>query len=98
MITRISKGLFCRTARIYFHSSTKSSVSDSALRALGPLDGRYEKSVIELQDYFSEYALIKYRVKVEMEWLKFLLDQGMVRCSNNKPIDISSSDLGNINL
>lgn len=42
---------------------------DSSLNALSPLDGRYANKVIELKDYFSEYALIKYRIRVEIEWL-----------------------------
>ncbi|HEY9102175.1 adenylosuccinate lyase [Chitinimonas sp.] len=44
----------------------------STLTALSPLDGRYNKQVNALRDCFSEYALIKYRVKVEVEWLKAL--------------------------
>src|SRR5690554_2116436 len=38
--------------------------------AISPIDGRYRKQVDELKDYFSEYALIKYRVKVEIEYFK----------------------------
>ncbi len=41
----------------------------TALTALSPLDGRYEAKVASLRDYFSEFALIKYRVHVEIEWL-----------------------------
>ena len=41
----------------------------TALTALSPLDGRYERKVASLRDYFSEFALIKYRVHVEIEWL-----------------------------
>jgi adenylosuccinate lyase len=44
----------------------------STLTALSPLDGRYHKQVNALRDCFSEYALIKHRVKVEVEWLKAL--------------------------
>ncbi|SFZ74593.1 adenylosuccinate lyase [Chitinimonas taiwanensis] len=44
----------------------------STLTALSPLDGRYSKQVNALRDCFSEYALVKYRVKVEVEWLKAL--------------------------
>ncbi|PHV13448.1 adenylosuccinate lyase [Chitinimonas sp. BJB300] len=44
----------------------------STLTALSPLDGRYHKQVSALRHCFSEYALIKYRVKVEVEWLKAL--------------------------
>ena len=41
----------------------------SALTALSPLDGRYEGKVAALRGNFSEFALIKYRVHVEIEWL-----------------------------
>ena len=41
---------------------------------LSPLDGRYGAIKDALGEYFSEYALVKYRVFVEMQWLKFLLE------------------------
>ncbi|MDT3708067.1 MAG: adenylosuccinate lyase [Thiobacillus sp.] len=44
----------------------------TALTALSPLDGRYGTKTATLRDFFSEYALIKYRVIVEIEWLKAL--------------------------
>lgn len=44
----------------------------NALTALSPLDGRYGSKTAPLRDFFSEYALIKYRVIVEIEWLKAL--------------------------
>ena len=40
----------------------------SPLTALSPVDGRYNKTTAHLAAYFSEYALIKYRVKVEAEY------------------------------
>jgi len=42
------------------------------LTALSPLDGRYQSKVDILRPFFSEYALIRYRVQVEIEWLKAL--------------------------
>ncbi len=45
------------------------------LTALSPLDGRYEWKVSGLRDFFSEFALIKYRVHVEIEWLIALADE-----------------------
>ena len=36
--------------------------------AVGPVDGRYRSRTRALADYFSEYALIRYRVRVEIEW------------------------------
>lgn len=38
------------------------------LTAVSPVDGRYRAKTVPLDDYFSEYALIKYRVKVEIEY------------------------------
>jgi len=40
----------------------------SALTAISPVDGRYRKTTNKLADYFSEYALIKYRVRIEVEY------------------------------
>ena len=40
-----------------------------SLKALSPLDGRYEAQASDLAPYFSEWALIRYRVLVETEWL-----------------------------
>lgn len=40
-----------------------------SIRAITPLDGRYSSQVEGLTDYLSEWALIKYRVLVEVEWL-----------------------------
>ena len=41
---------------------------------LCPLDGRYSGVKEALGEYFSEYALVKYRVFVEIQWLKFLIE------------------------
>lgn len=40
----------------------------STLTAISPVDGRYRNKVANLAAYFSEYALIKYRVQVEIEY------------------------------
>ena len=42
------------------------------ITALSPLDGRYESKVSALRGHFSEFGLIRNRVKVEVEWLKAL--------------------------
>lgn len=47
----------------------------SPLTAISPIDGRYHSQVEHLDDYFSEFALIKYRVLVEIEYLLFLADK-----------------------
>jgi len=51
----------------------------SPLTALSPLDGRYEKSAAPLRPYFSEAALIRYRVLIELEWLKALAAERRLR-------------------
>ncbi len=47
----------------------------SALTAVSPIDGRYHKQTKQLSGYFSEYALIKYRLKVEVEYLIMLAEK-----------------------
>jgi len=44
----------------------------NALSAISPLDGRYRNKSADLADYFSEFALIRYRVLVEVRWLQSL--------------------------
>lgn len=44
----------------------------TTLNALSPLDGRYQSKLDALRPHFSEYALIKHRALVEVEWLKAL--------------------------
>lgn len=44
----------------------------NTLLALSPLDGRYASKVDNLRNYFSEFALIKFRLLTEIEWLKNL--------------------------
>jgi adenylosuccinate lyase len=47
----------------------------TSLTAISPIDGRYRKQVQHLDEYFSEFALMKYRVVVEIEYLFFLADK-----------------------
>ena len=44
----------------------------TALNALSPLDGRYQPRLDSLRPFFSEYALVRFRAQVEIEWLKAL--------------------------
>lgn len=46
-----------------------------ALTAISPIDGRYRSKVHHLDEFFSEFALIKYRVLVEVEYFLFLADK-----------------------
>ena len=45
---------------------------------ISPIDGRYKNKVKDLENYFSEYALIKYRGFVELSWLKFIIKEKIV--------------------
>lgn len=44
----------------------------TSLNSISPIDGRYQKKTSILRPYFSEYALIYYRLMVEVHWLKSL--------------------------
>ena len=44
-------------------------MSDAALTALSPIDGRYAGKAEALRPIFSEYGLVRARVRVEVEWL-----------------------------
>ncbi|GAO43705.1 adenylosuccinate lyase [Flavihumibacter petaseus] len=46
-----------------------------SLTAISPIDGRYRQQLQHLDDYFSEYALMKYRVIIEIEYFLFLADK-----------------------
>ncbi|AIN95367.1 adenylosuccinate lyase, putative [Leishmania panamensis] len=54
------------------HKVSAEISEDSPLFALSPLDGRYKHSTVPLRAYFSEYALFKYRVQVEVLYFEAL--------------------------
>lgn len=47
------------------------------LSAISPIDGRYFESTKTLSDYFSEFALIRYRLRVEVEYFIALVESGL---------------------
>ncbi|MEK9997661.1 MAG: adenylosuccinate lyase [Cryomorphaceae bacterium] len=53
----------------------------TALHAITPVDGRYASKTAELTHYFSEFALIKYRVRVEIEYFIALCETGVEQLS-----------------
>jgi adenylosuccinate lyase len=55
----------------------------NSLTAISAIDGRYRHQVQHLDEYFSEYALIKYRVTIEIEYLFFLASKKYFRLSQN---------------
>src|SRR6185437_8593218 len=54
----------------------------NALSAISPIDGRYRNTTAKLADYFSEYALIKYRVFVEIEYFIALCEHPLPQLQN----------------
>ena len=64
---------FCKyLLEIYFSSilydQFRQNNKMNTLSAISPIDGRYRKTTKQLADYFSEASLIKYRVRVEVEY------------------------------
>lgn len=53
------------------------------LTATSPIDGRYRNQTVELSVYFSEFALIKYRVQIEIEYFIFLHNQNLIQLSKH---------------
>src|SRR6266849_144674 len=51
----------------------------SPLAALSPLDGRYARTADPLREYFSEQALIRYRLRIELAWLEALAAERAIR-------------------
>lgn len=47
----------------------------ASLRNVSPIDGRYKKATAPLEEYFSEFALIKYRIRVEIDYFIALSKQ-----------------------
>ena len=60
----------------------------SALNAISPIDGRYLKKTRSLTPFFSEYALIYYRVMVEIRWFESLASNPLIK--EVPPMDKSS--------
>lgn len=58
---------------------------------ISPIDGRYKDKTKEYSEYFSEYALIKYRVLVEVKWLIFLSTEEIIKYKLKK------KDINNLN-
>ncbi len=59
----------------------------SVLTAISPIDGRYRQQLYHLSAYFSEYALIRYRIRVEVEYFIALAEKKLF---NLKPAHIKA--------
>jgi adenylosuccinate lyase len=68
----------------------------TALTAISAIDGRYRKQVHHLDAYFSEYALIKYRILIEVEYMLFLERKEFVSLSKKtiKHLEKLAEDFG----
>lgn len=68
----------------------------NSLTAISAIDGRYRKQVQHLDEYFSEYGLMKYRVQVEIAYLLFLEKKGFFSLSGkvSKHLVKLSNDFG----
>ena len=57
-------------------------MSLSPLDAIGPIDGRYNSKTKDLQKYFSEASLIRFRVKVEIEYFIALCNSSIIQLNH----------------
>ncbi len=57
----------------------------NSLEGISPIDGRYRKATEELTNYFSEKALIQYRIKVEVQYFIALYESGISQLSEYDP-------------
>ncbi len=62
----------------------------TALHAISPIDGRYASKTSDLTQYFSEFALIKYRVRVEVEYFIALCEKGIPELRGVRPDSFES--------
>ncbi len=60
------------------------------LTAISPIDGRYHKQVNHLGNYFSEFALIKYRVQVEIAYFLFLSDKKFFKLTSKQKQELNA--------
>jgi adenylosuccinate lyase len=68
------------------------------LNALSPLDGRYADSTAPLRDYFSEFAFLRDRVRIELDFLAALSRSGLIRSLSESEQDLLRSLTQNFNL
>src|SRR5436305_1961110 len=72
----------------------------NSLTALSPLDERYRTKVAQLSEYFSEYGLMRERIRVELAWLDALADEPGITeiapfaCAARKALDDAYGNFG----
>ena len=67
-----------RAVPFFRFSTGVDDLPHNALTAVSPIDGRYAAQLKALRPIFSEFALIRYRVLVELQWFEFLYDEQIV--------------------
>ena len=60
-----------------------------SLTAISPIDGRYRQKLANLAEYYSEYALIKYRVWVEIEYFLYLSEKRFFKLTKAQIISVN---------
>ena len=69
------------------YKNTKQLMQLQELTAISPIDGRYRSKVEPLSNYFSEFALIKYRIRVEIEYFIALANAGIEQLKDYDPVN-----------
>lgn len=75
----------------------KNNLSSASLFSISPLDGRYFLKLKDLSLYFSEFALIKKRLFIEIEYLKLLSKNQIIRKITEKEDKFLESFINNFN-
>jgi len=70
---------------------------DDSLHALSPLDGRYADAIAPLRDYFSEFAYLRDRVRIELDYLSALSKTGLIRPLNDSVSRLLNEISSNLN-
>lgn len=92
MIRRILRFPWQSASGFWGRSFTPKKISKEQVMAITPIDGRYKGQIENMTKYFSEFALIKYRVQVELSWFKYLLTVPNLAL-NNKQLEKKDFDL-----
>ncbi|MEO7082008.1 MAG: adenylosuccinate lyase, partial [Flavobacteriales bacterium] len=62
------------------------------LTAISPIDGRYRGRTAPLATWFSELALVRYRLVVELHWFRFLCEIPLPELKNTRTDSLSELD------
>lgn len=73
---------FCIFAFSFLILKLTLDMNFSPISTISPIDGRYHSKTCELQPYFSEFGLIKYRVIVEVEYFIAMVESGVSALSD----------------